>query len=135
MLPERIKRYRKKNGLTQEGLAVALGCSPATISCYESGWRTPSIKRLLAISALLECSIDDLTAEEAPLPAPAALKGGENMSEQPARPYPITIVGRLSYEYHDGEDWGEGEHKIPADFLPEVMHLVAELKKKYPQLT
>lgn len=61
-------------------------------------------------------------------------EGGEIMNEPVRRPYPITIVGRLSYEYHDGEDWGEGEYKIPADFLPEVMALVAELRMKYPQL-
>lgn len=163
MLPERIKRYRKEKGLTQRELAALLDCNPATISCYESGWRTPSIKKLLVISVLLGCSIDDLTAEEEPVPALAAepdehirterlrlrqrvvihpnakgvkrQRGGEHMSEQPARPYPVTIVGRLSIEYRDGVTSGAGEYAIPAGFLQEVIALVVELQEKYPQLT
>ena len=137
MIGDRIKQHRVKNGLTRSEMAKALHSATRTISSYEKGERTPPVKKLLAIATLLGCSVADLTADE-PLPLPERgqldQEGGENMSEPARRPYPVTIVGRLSYEYHDGEDWGEGEHKIPAEFLPEVMALVAELKMKYPHL-
>ena len=76
-----------------------------------------------------------------PLPERAELAqrfnegGGEHMSEQTARPYPITIVGRLTVEYSDGVTSGAGEYAIPAGFLQEIIALVAELQEKYPQLT
>ena len=57
------------------------------------------------------------------------------MSESAARPYPVTIVGRLSLEYSDGVAGGAGEYAIPAGFLQEVIALVAELQERYPQLT
>lgn len=56
------------------------------------------------------------------------------MSEPVRRPYPVTIVGRLSVEYDDGQSCGAAEHAIPADFLLKVIALVAELQTRYPQL-
>lgn len=61
MLAEKIKQYRMAAGLTQKELAGALNASQNTISQYESGKRTPTVKRLLEISTLLGCSVDELT--------------------------------------------------------------------------
>lgn len=64
MLSEKIKLYRMENGLTQKEMANALNSSQNTISNYETGVRTPTVKKLLAIATLLGCSVADLTADE-----------------------------------------------------------------------
>lgn len=63
MISERIKKYRLDNGLTQKELAKALHSSQNTISNYENGIRTPTVKKLIAIATLLGCSVSDLTEE------------------------------------------------------------------------
>lgn len=70
MLSEKIKKYRLDNGLTQEELARALHSSQNTISNYENGIRTPTVKKLIAIATLLGCSVSDLTGECTYSPAP-----------------------------------------------------------------
>lgn len=69
VLSEKIKLYRMENGLTQKEMAKALNSSQNTISNYETGVRTPTVKKLLAIATLLGCSVADLTADESS-PAP-----------------------------------------------------------------
>lgn len=61
MIAERIKQYRAAAGMTQKELAGAINASQNTISQYESGKRTPTVKKLLELSALLGCSLDELT--------------------------------------------------------------------------
>lgn len=61
MLAERIKQYRMAAGLTQKELAGVLNASQNTISQYESGKRTPAVKKLLELSTLFGCSVDELT--------------------------------------------------------------------------
>lgn len=61
MLAERIKQYRMAAGLTQKELAGVLNASQNTISQYESGKRTPTVKKLLELSTLFGCSVDELT--------------------------------------------------------------------------
>ena len=61
MLSERLKEFRKNEGLTQKELAIVLDSSQNTISQYESGKRMPTVKKLVELSTLLGCSIDELT--------------------------------------------------------------------------
>lgn len=61
MIGARIKQYRRSAGLTQTELAKALYLSQNTISQYESGKRTPNVKKLLELSTLFGCSVDELT--------------------------------------------------------------------------
>jgi len=63
MIADKIKQYRIAAGLTQAEMAHSLEASQNTISQYETGKRTPTIKNLIKISALLGCSVDDLTTE------------------------------------------------------------------------
>lgn len=71
MLSEKIKKYRLDNGLTQEELAKALHSSQNTISNYENGIRTPTVKKLIAIATLFGCSVSDLIGEFSYSPAPS----------------------------------------------------------------
>lgn len=64
MLAVKIRQYRIENGLTQKELAERLNSSQNTISNYEKGIRTPTVKKLLEIANLLGCSVMDLTAEK-----------------------------------------------------------------------
>ncbi len=61
MLSEKLKEFRRNEGLTQKELAMVLNSSQNTISQYESGKRTPTVKKLVEISTLLGCSVDELT--------------------------------------------------------------------------
>lgn len=63
MLAERIKNFRMENGLTQRELAEALNSSQNAISNYENGVRTPTVKKLFAIAALLGCNVADLMTD------------------------------------------------------------------------
>ena len=51
---ERIKRYRKEKGFTQEQLANIIGVSVMTIRRFESGTREPKIFMLEKIAAALD---------------------------------------------------------------------------------
>lgn len=54
----RLKELRIKNGLKQETVANAIGCSLSAYSRYESGLRQPNIDILKTLSALFGVSID-----------------------------------------------------------------------------
>jgi putative transcriptional regulator len=55
-----IKENRKKAGLTQEALALALGVSRQTIISLERGRYVPSLALALKIARFFECSTDDM---------------------------------------------------------------------------
>ena len=59
-LPERLRLLRVQNHLSQKEVAQKLRISPAIISSYEAGERTPSLEKLLALSNLYKCSTDYL---------------------------------------------------------------------------
>ena len=56
----RIKEIREERNLTQEDLANRLGTYPQSIWRYESGARTPSVRRLEEIAEALGVSAGDL---------------------------------------------------------------------------
>lgn len=64
-LPERLRLLRIQNQLSQKEVARTLRISPAIISSYESGERTPSLEKLLALSNLYKCSTDYLLGKKA----------------------------------------------------------------------
>ena len=57
-----IKTARKRKGMTQEELAWTLGVAQSTVSAWESG-TLPRKEHLLKLTALLECTLDDLLGE------------------------------------------------------------------------
>lgn len=59
-----IQRARKAAKITQEDLAAALGINRATVSKYETGAITPSIKQLQQISEILGVRFIDLLGLE-----------------------------------------------------------------------
>ena len=57
-ISRKIKTLRKTRGLTQEQLAEKLGVQRATVSNYEIGRRSPHIKELEKIAAVLGVPLD-----------------------------------------------------------------------------
>ena len=51
-LAENIKRYRKEMGLTQDGLAEALGVTIGAVSKWENGNNVPDITTLMELANL-----------------------------------------------------------------------------------
>ena len=60
-ISKRIRRLRLERGLTLQQVANAVGLhTPAAVSHWESGRTEPTPDRLLALSRLLDVSVDDL---------------------------------------------------------------------------
>ena len=65
-LGERITYYRKKAGISQKDLALAVGISPNTVSYYESNGRKPDILTLQDLAKALNVTADTLLGLEYP---------------------------------------------------------------------
>ena len=59
-----IKKFRLSKGLTQQDLAVLLGVRQNSVSLWERGFREPPIDKLIALSKIFNCSLDELVKEE-----------------------------------------------------------------------
>ena len=64
---ERLKRYRREKGMTQQELADELGVSNKTISRWESGGGYPDVGLLVPLAKALGVTVDDLLNEEKPV--------------------------------------------------------------------
>lgn len=63
-MTQRLKELRKASGLTQEGLASALGLPMQTIRNYENGLREPNCKAMVALERYFGVSGSYLRGEE-----------------------------------------------------------------------
>lgn len=61
---ERLKTFRKNSKLSQEQLSEKLKVSRQAITKWETGGGIPDIENLIAISKLLDISLDELLLEE-----------------------------------------------------------------------
>lgn len=57
-LGKQIKTLRKSKHMTQEDFAEKLSVSRSTLSCYETGQRTPNIKTLQEIAQICGVGLD-----------------------------------------------------------------------------
>lgn len=63
---EAMKKARAEKGLSQQGLADALGVSRQTINAIEKGDYNPTIKLCIGICKVLGLTLNDLFWEEEP---------------------------------------------------------------------
>ena len=56
--PQQIKKYRLRRGLSQQDLARKLGVSARAVSKWELGYSQPSANNLVALSQILDKSIE-----------------------------------------------------------------------------
>lgn len=59
-----IKKMRIARNISQAKLARMIGVTVITISRYETGTRTPNVKRLNLLSKALGCTVDDLLNDD-----------------------------------------------------------------------
>lgn len=64
MFSKRLSMLRKKNGLTAQYMADALGLSLRAYQFYESGKREPSLQTLVKIADILIVSTDYLLCRD-----------------------------------------------------------------------
>ena len=55
-----LREFRERKGLTQEGLAGALGVTRQTIISIESGRYVPSLQLALRLARQFRCKVEDL---------------------------------------------------------------------------
>lgn len=70
MLSERIRDLRQGQGLSQEQLAEKVGVSRQAVSKWEGGLSVPELDKLLALCDCFGVTMDELTRDEVPGPAP-----------------------------------------------------------------
>lgn len=59
-IPNNIRAWRGKRGLSQQELSIILGVSRVTISYWETGEKSPKDRNKLALCKALNCTISDL---------------------------------------------------------------------------
>lgn len=84
---QKLIALRRRDGLTQTGLARAVGVTRQAVYLWEKGLSYPEAEALLALRRLFGVSIDALLAEEIVLDAGA--EAGPTTERQTARPAKI----------------------------------------------
>ena len=84
-LGEKILKYRKKAGISQEELADMLNVTRQSISLWETDQTVPSLDNLITLSKIFDVSMDELcgrekqresnTTEETPVAMPTEADG------------------------------------------------------------
>ena len=58
-----IRELRKKRGISQEALAMAMGVRQSTVSRWDSG-KMPHASKLPLLAQTLHCTVDELLADQ-----------------------------------------------------------------------
>lgn len=64
LIGKRIKEFRMQKGITQAKLAEEIDCTPAYLSCIETGKKTLSLGKLICIANALSVGTDELLRDE-----------------------------------------------------------------------
>lgn len=59
-MENKIREYRKKKNLSQEQIAKEMGLKQHTISQWETGERTPNVKKALKLAEMLGTMVESL---------------------------------------------------------------------------
>ena len=94
-LGEKLAQYRKKNNLTQDGVAEALGVTPQAVSKWENDASCPDIMLLPRLADLYNTTVDELLSRES---APVAMV----VPEEKRKPL-SEMVFRVTVESHEGD--------------------------------
>jgi putative transcriptional regulator len=55
-----LKRKREEKGLTQAEVAERIGTTQQNIASFESGYKVPSLKIVVAAADFFHCSVDEM---------------------------------------------------------------------------
>ena len=100
---DRLQAERRKNGLTQEGLAEAMGVSRQAVSKWEQGEGYPEVEKLLALADKFGVSLDYLMdrapLEKAPVDSSADAAAADIVSYVPEQSSdPLNFDGDPEHE-------------------------------------
>lgn len=59
-----LRRKREEKGLTQAEVAERIGTTQQNIASFESGYKVPSLKIVVAAADLFRCSTDEMIGRE-----------------------------------------------------------------------
>lgn len=91
-----IRTMRERRGMTQQDLAAAIGKSSNAVSNWERSERDPGCNNLILICKALNCSYDEILAEDPEVMIPGYLKVHDGTLSGP-------IIGRISIMSIPGE--------------------------------
>ena len=60
MIPDNIRKLRKKNHMSQDELAEKLGVSRQSVSLWENGQTQPTIENIIALAKVFDVSSDEI---------------------------------------------------------------------------
>ena len=100
---DRLQAERRKNGLTQEGLAEAMGVSRQAVSKWEQGEGYPEVEKLLSLAdkfgVSLDYLMDRMPLEKAPVDASADAAAADIVSYVPEQSSdPLNFDGDPEHE-------------------------------------
>ena len=100
---DRLQAERRKKGLTQEGLAEAMGVSRQAVSKWEQGEGYPEVEKLLALAdkfgVSLDYLMDRMPLEKAPVDASADAAAADIVSYVPEQSSdPLNFDGDPEHE-------------------------------------
>ena len=59
-----LRELREARGMTQRSVADGIGVQPSTVALLELGLRNPSMRTLIALADLLDCTTDRLLGRD-----------------------------------------------------------------------
>lgn len=80
MYADRIRFYRQRKGLSQQGLGEMLGVSATAVHKWEHGQSQPDIVALRKMSGIFGVSIDELCDHQPPAPEDADAATAQNIT-------------------------------------------------------
>ena len=121
MLQEKLKRFRKEKGFSQEQLAVRLHIVRQTVSKWEQGLSVPDAEMLVRVSEVLEVPVADLL--------------GKTAGEEPPDSTPDNIARELQKLNELLASQAERRKKLLAVLIPAAAALLVLLllAAVYPQ--
>jgi transcriptional regulator with XRE-family HTH domain len=131
LVGNRLRSFRKRNGLTIRQLAARLEVSPSMISQIETGKTQPSVRTLYAIVNELNVSLDELFVPDGADPPPPRAQprevpgrlGGETRVAPTARRDRVQRAGeRQVLELESGVKWEllATSHEPDMDFIHHI---------------
>ena len=99
-IDEKLQKLRKASGLSQEALADKLNISRQAVSKWESGVSYPETDKLIQMSKIFNCSLDELVndteTDKSIYPHEVYILVGRNGYE--IGPMPDTLVTSAEYQ-------------------------------------
>ena len=119
---ERIRVARLAAGLTQVEVANRLDVQQGTVSAWETGRKIPTAANLIRLAALLNVTVDDLTAESDSIHTTVAERVRAEREAQGLSPYindPV-VLARIARVLRSAQDRADRDRAAASTATPDV---------------